>query len=131
VSVSDRLAEKRKRIRNEGISWNGTFFGLMVEVNGTDEKWVLHTKSNPDRYLLEALEDPKRWISAHVLLTLRHDSKWTGYTAALWNGLEVILHADGRVEIDENQRPAIRQYWIEKLGSLEGGPSLRGFGGHA
>jgi len=111
------LAEKCKGIRNESIGWNPSFFGLMVEVNGTDEKWVLHTKSNPDRYLLEALEDPKRWIAAHVLLTLRHDSTWTGYTEEQWNGLEVIFHADGRVEIDENQQPAIRKYWIEKLGT--------------
>jgi hypothetical protein len=87
--------------------------------------WVLETEMNAEPYLLRALDDPERWVAAHVLLTRRWGRKNPGYsfqTEIEWNGLDVNIFADNSVHIEEGQRPAIRQYWIEKLGDPKKGP---------
>lgn len=118
------LQERCKRISNQGIEWDATGLGLWPWVVGKNEKWVLETEMNAEPYLLRALDDPGKWIAAHVLLTKRWGCKHPGYSyenEIRWNGLDVNFLADGSLIIDESQQPAIRQYWIEKLRGGEEG----------
>jgi hypothetical protein len=70
-----------------------------------------------DAWLLEALDDPNRWVAAHVLLTMRHTEHYAASKSieGRWNGLAVELMADGSSHIDEKQQAAIRTFWRSRL----------------
>jgi hypothetical protein len=58
--------------------------------------------------LVGALEDPARFVAAHVLLTVLSGVE---HGTTPWNGLHVDLAADGRAEVDESQRGELARRW--------------------
>ncbi|HEV3341862.1 MAG TPA: hypothetical protein VG125_15960 [Pirellulales bacterium] len=61
-----------------------------------------------------ALNDPDKFAAAHFILTrLWEDS--SPFSAADWNGLRVMLTADHRTIIYEEQIPELRRHWDTKF----------------
>ena len=112
------MTERCARISNNGIKWDGTDVGLWPWIVGADEQWLLDTPLDPKCLLLQALDDPGKWVAAHVLLTKRWSLE-TGKSFSLgveaYNGLRVMLFGDGSVQIDPSQRPKIRKQWLDAL----------------
>jgi hypothetical protein len=124
VQENRELAERCARIRNEGIEIDGTDAGLLAWVVGEHERWVLTTPLNPYPYLLRALEDPDRWIAAHVLLSerwLRDTGTIITSTGTDYNGLEIILYADGTKVADLGQQAKIKEHWSRVLQAEKSG----------
>jgi len=57
-------------INNDDIGWSGTYYGLWADVRGAEAKKLLEIGPAARPYLLEALDDPEKFVVAHVLLTL-------------------------------------------------------------
>jgi len=119
-------------IANIHIVWDHGPLGTFPKIVGDNEERLLTAPAVADAFLLEALQDPKRWIVAHVILTKRHpESPPDDFDAPFWkrwkkgyNGLEVALKMNGDPIIEEEQRPAIREYWLSRLnGSLRAEPT--------
>jgi len=110
------MAERCAGISNNGIQWDGTDAGVWPWVVGESERWLLEAKCDPTTLLFQALEDPDRWVAAHVLLTRRSFGKPFVANSGSYNGLRVTLLADGSVQIDPEQRARIRKQWLDVLG---------------
>ena len=108
-----------ENISNDGILWAEVNMGVYPLVEGQNEKWVLNTGLDAYPHLLEALDDPDRWVAAHVLLTKKRlmeigPVRWPlSYTE--WSGLHIEYLSGGTVHFDHEQRTAIRQHWINQL----------------
>jgi hypothetical protein len=98
----------------------------MAEAIGEDERWILNTRADPDPFLLAALDDPQRWVAAHVLLTERHMAELGQrpdaplryrWGTSNYNGMRADMSYRGVVIIDEKQRTEIRAFWITLLQS--------------
>ncbi len=100
------------QIRNEHVTWDGNYLGLRVRTLGESEQRVLAAGASCRPFLVEALNDESRYVAAHVLLTKME--RTYPLSAAEWNHLRVELHADGRVEIPDGQRPQIQRLWAQK-----------------
>jgi hypothetical protein len=115
----ERLADSAFKlcgnISNEGIEWVGDFIGMRPTLVGENEQLVETTHVNVDSWLMQALDDPNRWIAAHVLLTARHPECGTRFDTSHWNGLEVRVRGDGPARIDPKQQDAIREFWRKRL----------------
>lgn len=66
--------------------------------------------------LFKLLEDPQRFVLAHVLLSQGAQAQPPVRDGALWNGLRVELLPDGSTRIDPAQRVALRERWHRDLG---------------
>lgn len=100
-------------IRNEDVHWSGTYFGLMPNLSEAAIKLV-KAKENIESMLLDALLDEDKFVVAHVLLTYRSHSHFTGGTTA-WNGLRVHLVADQPISYEGNDLAKLHEYWEKKL----------------
>jgi hypothetical protein len=107
--------------------------GTKPEFIGARERWLITAPAYADECLLKALEDPRRWVVAHVILTERHlgpvpekldaaywerllEEATTGrWREGYYNGLYVDLKIDATPIFDDVQRPAIREYWIQRF----------------
>jgi hypothetical protein len=98
------------QISNDHIRWDGNFLGLQVSSMGEAEQRVLSCGSACRPLLIAALADKSRFIAAHVLLTKMQNGS-IQLSAAEWNHLKVMLHADGRVEIPAGQQAEIQSLW--------------------
>ena len=105
-------AELRRLIdslSNEDVTWDGTAIGLVPELTTGAGRAVIEHGDAAVPVLMEALDDPSRFVVAHVLLAMitgtAHPSLPT------WNGLAVDIAADGTTRIDPAQRPAIVEHW--------------------
>jgi hypothetical protein len=92
-------------------------------VTGANEGEVLRRGGESTKYLIRAVRDPRRWIAAHVLLSIlcgETVSSGEDYYVAdrispdEWNHLRVDVRADGSVGIDASQRDAIEGMWTER-----------------
>jgi len=112
---TERAVKLCGNISNKGIEWVGDFIGMRPTIVGANEQLVEVTSVNVEPYLLLALDDPNRWIAAHVLLTARHPEFGTRFDTSHWNGLEVRVRGDGPPRIDPKQQDAIREFWRKRL----------------
>ena len=64
--------------------------------------------------LLKALDDPERFVAAHVLLGRLNRTK-VRTSGAEYDGLRVVLYFDGKTVIDAEQRTGLKKRWIERL----------------
>jgi hypothetical protein len=93
---------------NDAVKWQGNRFGLSPEL--ADEAARLLTRGEsilPS--LLESLSDPRRFVTAHVLLTRITELPYE--TFPTWNGLQVTIEANGDVTIDSTQRERLLAQW--------------------
>lgn len=120
--ADDELRQRCVGISNGGIRWDGNDIGVWPWIEGANEQWVLNTPLDPKPLLLDALEDPKRWVAAHVLLTKRWSLE-TGQSykcgAEAYNDLRVSLFADGSVTIEASEQAKIRKKWHDIVGVPE------------
>jgi hypothetical protein len=93
---------------NDAVRWSGTRFGLIPTLPEESEAIAAKGQSAVPA-LLDALTDPVRFVTAHVLLTrvtgIQHE------TFPRWNGLEVDLQPSGAVIIDPDQRLELARRW--------------------
>ncbi|WP_273652328.1 hypothetical protein [Cellulomonas fimi] len=83
------------------VTWTAHAFGLSPVVTGDAQA--------DERTLLALLDDPDRFVLAHVLLT--RDSGVRHETYPTYNGLAVDVRADGTVHVDPAQRAPLRRRW--------------------
>jgi hypothetical protein len=96
-------------LSNSNVQWDGNRFGLMPTLSGAAANQLLDMGPAALPALLEALSDPDKFVSAHVVLTKLSGVEYQSFPA--WNGLEVILSADGTVSIDPAQQPVLIERW--------------------
>lgn len=110
----DSLARASRGLTNADIRWDGTTFGLVPTVVGASARRLLAAGEASVPPLVHAVEDEARFVAAHVVLTL---VSGVDHQAIPWNGLEVGLEADGRVEVDAAQRFELARRWRTWQGS--------------
>jgi hypothetical protein len=103
-------------LRNSDIRWSGTLIGLYPFIEGEPAKELLATGPSAIPELVAALDDPDRWVAAHVLLTqlargAGDKPPIKGSASERWWGLKVDIFADGRIEFDPADRPVLQKYW--------------------
>lgn len=93
---------------NNVVSWNGTRFGL-TPLLSVQAEHILKKGQTMVPVLLNALSDPERFITAHVLLTkitgVQYDSQDS------WNGLQIDIEADGNTRFNPDQRQELARRW--------------------
>jgi hypothetical protein len=102
------MAELSDIPNNVAVRWDGTRFGYLPTLSEEAESIVKEGQAVVP-ILLDAIADPHRFVTAHVLLT-----KLTGVqydTFPSWNGLEVNLQANGAVSINPDQRHGLARRW--------------------
>jgi hypothetical protein len=107
-------------IRNEDVEWDGTLFGLEPRIIGSAARRVIPLAGSAVPALLDALEDPHRYVAAHVLLTWITDGYWdrphgSGEAGLYWNGVRVHLHGDGTTTLEPSDMPRLQDRWREWL----------------
>lgn len=116
--MSTRNAPERlvTELNNEDVDWDGNFLGLSPAIQGVAAQELLNLGKAANDVLIRALADPDRFAAAHVLLThINH--KGFNLSASEWNGLRVILRADGRTILYPEQRTELQEYWRRELQS--------------
>jgi hypothetical protein len=110
VSIKD-LAQT---INNRDIKWDGNVIGLQPAVEGASRLASNRFRPEMTQRLVSALDDPERFVAAHVLLSkkLLVSRK---IQAAEYDHLAVTLQANGAVTIDPAQRGRIKQLWSDRL----------------
>lgn len=102
-------------LRNDMILWQGQHFGLhpVLRSDGAaaPAERLLKEGAVVVDALIMALDDEKRYVAAHFLLTyiVRPGSIGTG--PPRWNDLYVDLLDDGSVTFDPSDRPALIRKW--------------------
>jgi len=94
-------------LSNEDIQWQGNWLGLWPEVSPRAEA-IVSAGPSATPYLLKGLDDARRYVVAHVLLTLV--SGEFCLLGSEFNGLRVNLWVD-RTEIPD-QRDQIGAAWL-------------------
>lgn len=105
-----------KMISNEGIKWDGCYFGIYPSLVGEAEKEVMQRGLECKEELVEALADESRYVAAHVLLAniVLGLPEIFPMPDCEWHGLRVIPLADGSGCIDKSQQQAIQKVWQDK-----------------
>ncbi len=97
-----------RRLANADIRWDGSYAGLLPAVEGEAARQLLTADETAIPHLLGAMDDPSKFVAAHVLLTLLSGVE---HEAVPWNGLAVDLAADSAVRIDPAQRVELARRW--------------------
>ena len=93
---------------NNAVHWYGTRYGLHPALSDEAEAVRMQGEAIIPA-LIGALDDPDRFVTAHVLLTRLAGVQYDTFPA--WNGLDVELRADGNVVIDPDQAPVLAARW--------------------
>lgn len=103
-----------QRLSNGDVQVDGNIFGLDVQIRGDAAEEVLNLGKAANPSLQSALDNPERFAAAHVLLTRINQNRYF-VSASHWNGLEIDLYADGRVDFHSEQMPELKQIWKDHL----------------
>ncbi len=95
-------------LSNADVRWEGTAVGLEPTLTGEAAR-LLKMGDGALPELMQALSDPDKYVGAHVVLTKLSGVEYESFPA--WNGLEVILAADGTVRIDPAQQAVLIKRW--------------------
>jgi hypothetical protein len=101
-------------LSNGDVVWDGNTFGLHPAIESDAAKAARAQGAAAIPGLLEALDDPDRFVAAHVVLTQVAGVTYSAFPA--WNGLAVLLEADGTTEIDPGQRAVLARRWRRWVG---------------
>lgn len=104
------LQAEAKRLSNGDIEWTGSTIGLVPVPRGEPARILAQAGNAAIAPLLWAVEDPARFVAAHVLLTI---SSGEPFETLPWNGLIVDIEPDGTVVIPPGQHEAISAKWHE------------------
>jgi hypothetical protein len=100
--------------RNADVRWDGSYVGLRADVIGEASKALLVRGREAVPTLYRMLDDADRFVAAHVVLS-ELGLTGTSVSSSSWNGLKVVLHADGRVTWDTDARHQIKREWTMRL----------------
>ena len=104
-----------ERITNGDVEWEGNWVGLNPRLRGEAAELLFKNPKASRKRLIEALQDPNRFVVAHVLLGLSDKGNYK-FSATHWRGLQVSLRNDGSAEILPSQRHALYKYWKGRYG---------------
>jgi hypothetical protein len=120
IASSDDLS----RIANDNVQWNGSYIGVVPELRGPAIKVLkqIAEEHQAGRHetrdkLVSLMEDPDRFIVAHVLLTKSLFEKKYSIDGSHWNGLEVRIPSNGVAQIDPRQRADLVVKWKSEADS--------------
>ncbi|MDR1010875.1 MAG: FAD-dependent oxidoreductase, partial [Opitutaceae bacterium] len=120
VLSSDR--HMQAALKNSDVSWNGTYGGpkpVLSEPALEILKIIMderkHGKNNTMNKIKLLLNDPDRFVVAHVILTESLIGERIYVSGTHWNGLSVQLLNNGKVEIDPAQRVVLQEKWLNKI----------------
>ena len=111
IPISDLIAASG----NHDIRWDGAPVGLLPELRGASWLVEKHCARDVSGQLLKALDDPERFVAAHVLLGKLNRTR-VRTNGAEYDGLRVVLYFDGKTVIDADQRVGLKKLWIQRLG---------------
>jgi hypothetical protein len=104
-------------LSNDDIKWDGDYIGLIPTVDGSHSRKLLEIKSDSiDRALIKDLDEDKKYVAAHVLLTLRHKISFAR-DERQWNGLHVTLDSTGKASYLAQDKKILFQAWSEWFAS--------------
>jgi len=102
--------------RNEDISWEGTFFGLFPKFSKRLQPFLGLDKREAASKLVPMLDDPKRFVAAHVLLSVYFNRPLQSEDSSrYYHRLRVTLHGDGTVTYYPGQRAQLKAYWKQLI----------------
>jgi hypothetical protein len=94
------------------VHWSGSYVGLYFTLTGASAQLTGYRDEQLRPLLIQALEDDRRFVAAHVLLTSISKVQFANTNiAGSWNGLNVTLFGDGRTEIPKGEREKIVEKW--------------------
>lgn len=102
-------------IRNDMVEWDANVIGLrpayVNDAPTSPPMRLLQIGEPAVPGLISALDDPGRFVVAHVLLAhiLRVPNS---HAPPYWTGLYVNLHADGTVDYRPSQRQRLKRIWM-------------------
>lgn len=102
-------------LSNRDVTWDGNLIGLTPSLSEQAQAFLNHYPESGDAQMLEALTDEDRYVLGHVILSMKHDQAFAS-DGNQWNGLRVVLKADGSSEYAPGQRAALEKRWREALG---------------
>lgn len=105
-------------LSNRDVTWDGNLLGLTPSLSEQAQVFLNHYPESGDAQMLEALTDEDRYVLGHVILSMKHDQSFAG-DGDHWNGLRVVLKADGSSEYAPGQRADLERRW---RGALDGEP---------
>jgi hypothetical protein len=109
-----RATERVEAMRNADIRWQPNCLGPVAAVDAKNIQWLIKTRQPLDRALLCALEDPARYVAAHVVLALRHEAVSGVSTLASWERIGAQPPLQPR-ELSFSELVALREDWARAL----------------
>lgn len=103
------LPELIQALSNQQVLWDGSPVGYMPFLQGEAPQRVLEQGGAALPALLDALEDPERFVVAHVLLTHLAGVRYQAFPR--WNGLALELREDLPPAVEPSQRFALEKRW--------------------
>lgn len=94
---------------NAQVEWDGNSAGYWPILESPEADGLLARGEAAVPELLTLLNDPERFVAAHVVLTKLSGVRYRSFPD--WNGLEVNLGADGQTRIDPRQRVTLAERW--------------------
>jgi hypothetical protein len=101
-------------LSNRDVTWDGNLLGLTPALSEPARAFLNQYPESGDAQMLECLDDEGRYVLGHVILSLKHGQSHTS-NGDRWNGLRVILKADGSSEYEPGQRADLKRRWQQAL----------------
>ena len=107
------VAEAVRRLANDQVHWDMSYVGLIAEISGKESELIDRCAPEATPLLLEALESPKQFVAAHVLLTY-HYVHTRADPPGTWNHLHITETGEPRT--DSSEQAQIQAFWKQRLG---------------
>jgi hypothetical protein len=101
-------------LSNRDVTWDGNLLGLTPSLSERARAFLNHYPESGDAQMLESLADEDRYVLGHVILSMKHGQSFPS-DGDHWNGLRVVLKADGSSEYAPGQRADLERRWREAL----------------
>jgi len=102
---------EKYNLSNEDVKWQGTYTGLTPILSGGAQN--IKVLSKEDRILLcKYLNDPNRFVIAHIILTNIEMSKFST-SGSQWNGLSLSLKSNNHVEYSKDSMNNVKNLWAK------------------
>jgi hypothetical protein len=97
------------KISNSDVAWTGNYLGLTPTLSGHCATVMERADTSVIPELTRILQDPARFVAAHVLLTKLSGIRYQVFPQ--WNGLNVDIDSDGSLHYDSEQRFELADRW--------------------
>ena len=123
VANSNGAARLVERLSNDDIDWDHrNFRTVMPRIKGKTAKAILTLGPKAKPALLKAMDDPKTFAAAHVLLSSIHKSNFpvvqSIFTSealiAFYNHMRIDIRATS-IDLHPEQRTELKRFWKREL----------------